>query len=298
MLYQSIVGKISLDPVARVWVSRFHMFLPVRRPRTPFGAFIEISELIYHGTVNSVRKTHGNAAMSIGINMVQAALFVGFFVLMFEVMGARRMAIRGSFMLYLMSGIFIYMAHLRAVQAVMGASGPTSAEMRHAPMNTAIAMITAAIGALYLITLTLLIMLLLYYVLVEPFTILHPFYAYCMVLIGWFTGCCAGVVFYALRPWAPRTIQMVSMIYIRVNMIASGKMFVANALPAKMLALFSWNPLFHTIDQARGFIFINYFPRVTSMFYPIYFGLTLLMIGLMIEFYTRRRASLSWGARG
>jgi ABC-type polysaccharide/polyol phosphate export permease len=38
----------------------------------------------------------------------------------------------------------------------------------------------------------------------------------------------------------------------RANMIASGKMFVANALPGFMLAMFGWNPLFHCIDQARG----------------------------------------------
>lgn len=41
-------------------------------------------------------------------------------------------------------------------------------------------------------------------------------------------------------------------------MIASGKMFVANTLPNFMLAMFDWNPLLYTIDQARGFAFINY----------------------------------------
>ena len=28
-----------------------------------------------------------------------------------------------------------------------------------------------------------------------------------------------------------------------------------------MLTIFDWNPLFHTIDQARGFTFINYNPH-------------------------------------
>jgi ABC-type polysaccharide/polyol phosphate export permease len=81
-------------------------------------------------------------------------------------------------------------------------------------------------------------------------------------------------------------------------MIASGKMFVANTLPGYMLAMFDWNPLFHCIDQSRGFAFINYFPRNSSVIYPLYFGLGFLMIGLMLEFFTRKNLSASWGARG
>jgi ABC-type polysaccharide/polyol phosphate export permease len=51
-------------------------------------------------------------------------------------------------------------------------------------------------------------------------------------------------------------------------MIASGKMFVANTLPPAMLAMFDWNPLFHIIDQCRGFVFNNYFPRNSNWEYP------------------------------
>ena len=64
-----------------------------------------------------------------------------------------------------------------------------------------------------------------------------------------------------------------------------------------MLNMFDWNPLFHCIDQARSYIFINYFPHNSNWEYPLWVGLVLLMIGLMGEFYTRRHASLSWQAR-
>jgi ABC-type polysaccharide/polyol phosphate export permease len=87
------------------------------------------------------------------------------------------------------------------------------------------------------------------------------------------------------------------MVYTRANMIASGKMFVANKLPATMIVFFDWNPLFHTIDQARGYAFINYSPHNSSSLYPLYVSLALLMVGLMGEFYTRKHASMSWGAR-
>ena len=83
----------------------------------------------------------------------------------------------------------------------------------------------------------------------------------------------------------------------RMNMFFSGKLFVANALPPFMLKMFDWNPLFHLIDQCRGFVFRNYFPRVTSWEYAVWVGIVLLMIGLMAEFYTRRQVSKSWFAR-
>jgi ABC-type polysaccharide/polyol phosphate export permease len=79
-------------------------------------------------------------------------------------------------------------------------------------------------------------------------------------------------------------------------MIASGKMFLANTLPASMIALFDWNPLFHAIDQARGFVFLHYTPMNSEIAYPIILSVVLLLIGLMAEFFSRQHASVSWFA--
>ena len=118
-----------------------------------------------------------------------------------------------------------------------------------------------------------------------------------MFLLAWFTGCAVGLVLLAVKPWFPTFVSVFTQVYQRANMIASGKMFVANALPPTMLMLFDWNPLFHCIDQARGFVFINYFPRNSNIEYPIIAALVLIMLGLMGEFYTRQHVSSSWGAR-
>ena len=136
-----------------------------------------------------------------------------------------------------------------------------------------------------------------YYVGFKHFTIEQPINAFGMILLAWFSGLGIGMVLLAAKPWFPTPVRIITMVYQRANMIASGKMFVANTLPPFMLKLFDWNPLFHCIDQSRGFVFINYFPRNTSAMYPFYFGLVFLMIGLMGEFYTRRHSSASWGAR-
>jgi ABC-type polysaccharide/polyol phosphate export permease len=117
-----------------------------------------------------------------------------------------------------------------------------------------------------------------------------------MFILAWATGAAVGLVLMAIKPWRPELVDIMKLVYIRANMIASGKMFVANMMPSSVIAFFDWNPLFHVIDQARGFVFRNYFPHHSSWEYPLYATILLVMIGLMGEFYTRKHASASWDA--
>ncbi len=271
------------------------MFQP-KVSTTKLGSAANLLELIFHATVREIRKSHGNALIGLIVNMFQAMLFVAVFFVMFTVLGLRSAAVRGDFLLYMMTGVFLFMTHTKAMGAVIGAEGPTSPMMQHVPMNTVVAISSAAMASLYLQLLSMLVILTLYYTLWTPFTIVDPVGALAMFLVAWFSGVAVGMVFLAAKPWFPGFIGIVSTIYMRANMIASGKMVLANTLPPKMLAMFSWNPLFHSIDQARGFTFINYNPHNTSLVYPIVLSLALIMIGLMGEFFTRTHASASWSA--
>jgi ABC-type polysaccharide/polyol phosphate export permease len=266
------------------------------RPQTRMGSGFGMLELIYHATVREVRKSHRYALVGLLMNVVQTVIFVAAFFLMFWIVGARGSAIRGDFMLYLMSGIFLFMVHTKAMGAVVRSDGPASAMMQHAPLNTLITISAAALGSLYLQLLSLSIILFLYHVLWTPVVIDNPGGAFAMLMLSWFSGVAIGVIFLAIRPWFPEFATIASSVYSRVNMIFSGKMFVANTMPGYLLAMFDWNPLFHTIDQARGDVFINYNPHFSSPIYPLWIGLGCLMIGLMAESYTRRHASASWSA--
>ena len=268
-----------------------------RTRQSKFTSAITILELIFHSVVRSIRSAHNNAFIAIGKNLLQAIIFVLAFYLMFSVLGLRSAAIRGDFLLYMMSGIFLYMCHTKAVGAIVKSEGPNHPMMQHAPMNTVITISAAAIGSLYIQVLTMFVILFIYHVAFKPITIDQPIPAFGMVLLAWFTGCGVGMVLLALRPWFPTAVGLISTIYQRANMIASGKMFLANSLPGFMLPIFIWNPLFHTIDQSRGFVFINYNPMNSNIHYPVWIGIGLVMIGLMGEFYTRRHASISWSAR-
>ncbi|MDT8857688.1 ABC transporter permease [Paracoccaceae bacterium Fryx2] len=258
---------------------------------------LELLELIFHAAVRNVRKTHGNAVIGLLINVVQTVLLVVVFYIMFDLLGMRGSAIRGDFLLYVMSGIFMFMTHTKTMGAVVGAEGPTSAMMKHAPMNPIVTIAAAALGALYIQALSAAVVLYIYHAAFTPITIDDPVGTMGMFLLSWASGLGIGMIFLAAKPWQPDLIGILSQIYQRANMIASGKMFVANAMPTYILAYFDWNPLFHTIDQTRGFVFLNYNPHYSSIEYPIKVTIACIMIGLMGEFYTRKHASASWGAR-
>ena len=117
-------------------------------PRTTFQSGVQHLELIYHSIVRDIRKSHGNAFLSILLNMLQAAMFVISFYVMFTILGLRSSAVRGDFLLYIMSGIFLFMTHTKTLGAVVASEGPASPMMKHAPMNTLVAIASAALGTL------------------------------------------------------------------------------------------------------------------------------------------------------
>lgn len=271
------------------------MFQPQLR-KTPVSSAFSMLELIFHASVRSIRKSHGNAVVGLIISIVQSLMMVLIFYVMLTLLGGRQSAIRGDFLLYIMSGVFMFMTHTKTLQAVQSSDGPTSTMMKHSPMNTIVSISSAALGALYQQVLSAGVILFFYNTMFARITIDDPVGTMGMFLLSWASGIAVGMVFKAVTPWQPEFFGILTMIYSRANMIASGKMFVANTMPTSKLAYFDWNPLFHTIDQGRGYIFLNYFPHYSSVSYPLIVTAVLMVIGLMGEHYTRKHASASWSA--
>lgn len=261
------------------------------------AATFTLSELIYHSAVRTVRNAHGNAVLGLLLNILQTIMLVAIFYAVYLFSGFGAGGIRGDFLLYLMTGVFLFMGHVKVMGAVVGAEGPTSPMMKHAPMNTIVAIGAAALGELYLQLISMVVVLFVYHAAWQPLVIDDMLGSLLMLLLGWFSGVAIGMVLLAAKPWAPKAVGLTAQIYSRVNMFASGKMFVANSLPGFILPYFAWNPLFHIIDQARGYAFLNYVPHYTNVLYPVAISFACLLLGLMGEFYTRRHASLSWGAK-
>lgn len=268
----------------------------VESQQTTVGSAFALLELIFHASVRQVRKSHGNAVLGLLLAIFQSVLMIAVFYFMMDFLGMRQNKVRGDFLLFIMSGVFMFMTHAKAMGAVVKSEGPTSAMMKHGPMNPIVAIAAAALGSLYIQVLSAAVILFVYDVAVEPISIHNPVGTVAMFLLAWFSGVSIGMIFKAAMPWQPDLFGVVSSIYSRANVIGSGKMFLANNLTPKLLPFFIWNPLFHIIDQGRGFIFLNYHPHKTSISYPIYVTLACLVVGLMGEFYTRKHASASWSA--
>lgn len=273
------------------------LFVDEQKPSIARGAY-KLMDLTFHNTVRTVRKGHRDAVFAILSNIIQTLVMVGAFYLFmdfFRGFGAG-MAIRGDFLLYVMSGIFVFMVHIKTVAAVAGADGPTSPIMQHLPMSPTISLLSAALSTLYTQIISKAAILIVYHLLWTPLEIHQPFGAMMMILLAWFSGIAVGTCFLAVKPWFPKATSTTQQIYSRFNMFASGKMFVANAMPATMIYFFAWNPLFHIIDQGRGYIFVNYNPLKSNLEYPITVSIILLVIGLLGESQTRKYVSLSWFA--
>jgi len=272
------------------------MFAAQRDQSLAFAAF-RFLEVVYHGAVRTIRKTDGHAVLGLIKTMGQTMVMVLVFYVMLSLIGMRGQAIRGDYFVYLLSGISIFMAHVKTATAVAASEGPSSPMMQHAPMNTLVAIFSAALSALYTQILSVVVMLFLYHAAWRPITIADPLGAMGMLILAWYNGIGVGLIWLALKPWAPGLAATGQTIYARVNLFASGKMMVGNNLPFTMLPYFVWNPLFHIIDQARGYIFINYNPHFSHWGYAFWVSTALIMIGFIGEGYTRRHASLSWSAK-
>lgn len=270
-------------------------YKPVQKSWPALG--FETMELVYHVAVRNLRKSNNNAMLGLVMSIVQALIMLLVMYFMMSLFGMRKIAVRGDFMLYVMTGVFMFMTHVKTIGAVSRADGPTSQIMMHAPMNPIISILGAAMAALYQQTLSASVLLFVYHAAWNPITIDDPVGMLGMHLLSWFAGIGIGMVFLSARPWQPELVGILVTLYTRANMIASGKMVLANNLAPNRRNWFDWNPLFHTIDQARGFVFLNYTPRFTDYHYAIYYSMVCIVIGLMAEFFTRQHASTSWNKR-
>ncbi len=269
----------------------------VETRKSKFALTWGILELIFHAAVRNVRKTHGNAVIGLLMAIMQSVLMIGIMVFVMDLLGMRRVAVRGDFVLYMMTGILNFGIFSQTMGAVAKSEGPTSAMMQHAPMNPIVAIGAAALSTLYIQILSSAMILFFYHTLWTPITIHEPQYVFGAFMLSWFSGVAVGMIFRAATPWQPELVGTLTSVYMRLNMLFSGKMLLANMTPGHIRDFYTWNPLFHTIDQTRGFMFENYHPHYSSIMYPIYVSLALMVIGLMGENFSNRHISLSWGAK-
>lgn len=271
--------------------------ITTRRNRNIFSATFSFIELVYHSVVRDVRKSSGSASLGLVLEIAQSMLMIAMFYALYTFTGTRGLAIRGDFVIFLLTGIFLYLTHNKAIGAVMGAANSASPIMKHAPMTSMVSILSAAFAALYLQVLAFIVILFFLHMLNGGLDIYNPTGLILPFFLSWASGCTIGLLFLTVKPFAPKLVPIIANVYKRANMITSGKMLPANMMSASMVQWFDWNPLFHTIDQSRGHAFVNYLPHNSDMSYAVYFTLTTLVLGLMGERWLSANLSMSHGSR-
>lgn len=264
------------------------MFEVINR-RTKARTAFQLLELIFHFTVREMAENNRNPGLALLANIGQTIAFVGVFYLMFTLTGIMSGApIRGDMLLFLMSGVFMFMTHIKTSSKVSGAAAPGSGMMLHAPMTTAVSLAAQALASLYIQLATIVVILGFYELLTGKVEIDQPIGAFAMFLLAWFSGVCFGVLLYAIKTAYPKLGQGIMVVYRRLNMVFSGKMTPANTLPASVFPMFAWNPLFHILDKGRGYVFLNYTSHRADIQYALICCAVALFLGLLGEFYNRQ----------
>jgi hypothetical protein len=166
------------------------------------SATLAILELIYHNAAHHVRKQHRNAVLAVLTSILQSVATVAVFYIMFSILGIRGAAIRGDFLLYIMSGVFMFFTHVKAITPSTGRRARLAHDAAPADDDGHRHRLGRAVGALRPgpdgvrdpVGLS---------PRLGPITIYDPAGAMGMLILAWFSGVAIGMLFLGLKPWAP-----------------------------------------------------------------------------------------------
>ncbi|MEO0342502.1 MAG: ABC transporter permease [Pseudomonadota bacterium] len=264
---------------------------------TVLGRILEFFRLVWVVTINKSRQGSSNALKAMLMRSLQMVVMMAAFYALISVTGLRSMSVRGDFMLFLASGIFLLFLHLGGLNSAMGIGDTEHGANVHAPVTPLLNLVSSALSQLHTNVITIAVILLLIHLLIEPVKIdnLQKVAAACGVTL--LSGMAIGSVIGGIGSFIPLVKKFAPMVFMRVNMVFSGKMFAANSLPISMIPFFWWNPLFHCIDQARDGIFVNYTAKHTTLAYPLWLSFGLFALGFMLMHASKKLVSQSWSAR-
>jgi len=242
----------------------------VNQKKSKLYSAFRFGELLYHGIVREVRKKYRSPIVGLVTEIVQSILYVAFFLLFTKIMGNHRSPIRGNEVVYILTGVFLFMVHIRAISAVMATKGPLNPMNLHTSVNSLLTILSASIATIYTQILAFFVVLFATNVFLERVEIFNPKGFAFAFFASWIAGIAIGNLMLSLSVFLPNLMKVVSQVFQRINMIFSGKFFVPNMIAPNIFWLFTWNPLFHVIDYSRDAAFINYTATRTSISYALW----------------------------
>lgn len=262
-------------------------------PGLPAG-LVNFGFLIWALTVRALREASGGAALGVLRGILLAGGFcLGFYVFV-RFFQLRGVAVRGDLMVFILIGVGFFFVMKSAMMAAMKAMSGSWALCAHPHLSPVLFVYAETLAVLYNWTVAILAIWLANGLVKGSLALEEPILFFPIFLTCWLLGVGAGMALAWLEftlPWfAP-----VKRVLFKLLFFTSGKFANANILPADMLALFTWNPLFHLIDQMRDAAFVNYTALKTNMTYPLAVTFALVVIGHMLHDDMLRRRNVMSG---
>ncbi|RMF38311.1 MAG: hypothetical protein D6754_07780 [Alphaproteobacteria bacterium] len=265
----------------------------IRQVPSLAGGAVRLIEVLKATIVHTVRHDTSSSALGFISALFKPLALLASFYIILSFTPARMLAIRGNTVTFLLTGIFCFLIHTGTITKVANAVRKSRSMLHHAPATIFLYVLSQAFGALYLHLFAALTIIAVAELSGYPLDILSPRGLVLPYLLSWASGLGVGMILMAIGHRAPTAADVISTVYIRVQFFTSGKFWAANVMPAYLSDYAIWNPLLHVIDQMRGAAFRNYFPKFTTITYPIAFTAIVLVVGFMTEFWLRRSFSLS-----
>ena len=106
--------------------------------------------------------------------------------------------------------------------------------------------------------------------------VLFSFFA--TALLGFAIGATNAAISSVWDTW-----RQIEKVFTRPLFFLSGIFYVPSNLPPEVIEVLKWNPVLHLVEWLRHGFYPNYNSLVLNIWYPIYLGLGLLLVGLSGE---------------
>ncbi|MEL6426360.1 MAG: hypothetical protein AAFQ33_13005, partial [Pseudomonadota bacterium] len=166
------------------------------RNRTLWEATQSFLDVLYISIVREFRSATGGAMLAFLMAIAQPMLLFAVFWIAYTILG-RTGLIRGDFLLFMMTGIFLFIVHIKAVQVMKKSGGGLSGMIFYAKTSAMLGILASAIHALYLNILAITVIMGTAYLLrgylevYDPAGLIGPFF------FAWTSGLAVGVLFQA-----------------------------------------------------------------------------------------------------
>lgn len=267
---------------------------PYENPQaTFFNGLLNYSFLMWALVVRSLREETGGAAIGFLRGVLMALVFCLAFYFLMTIFGLGGLTVRGDLMVFILIGVGFFFAMKFTMTAAMKAMQSSWKMAAHPHISPILLVYADSLGVFYNWFLAIVIIFIGNSLVTGHVELQNPIMFFPIFFITWLTGMGVGMILGFLIfyfSW----FMIIKRVLFKLMFFTSGKFTNANLLPMSLIDIFTWNPLFHLIDQMRQAAFVNYTAHHTNMVYPIICCFVLLLAGhILYDYMLRRRNVMS-----